>query len=335
MGCNQSHSLGCPKCGSPVGNKKDFMMHWQREHELNDNDTATTRSTPKSNESGFHSIDIYVPDIEHSDLTPDKAIVSQKSSLEGCHVGASLIDPCEKIPICTEIPKIVLSPTDDNNLPEAETGSINDYKNADTQLEEIQSKSKSLPRVGDKVLAMWVHTKWQYFHATICRFIPDQLQYEVDWDDQDTTGRIVDYFNLALDKSPSPKDISVGSIVLFPQGYYYISGEEGAKEEVRWHQGKVSHIDTAEDGTKWVSGCHTKGKADGKLTTYKGYKYRFERLNLSDLRVAPNIFDILDDNVSYRDETVDELDINVSCTMSDSPKAIDSQENEKPPTQYH
>ena len=316
--------MGCPKCGSPIANKKEFMLHWEREHQLNDNDTATTNSSPKCNESGFHSFDNHVFDAENSHLALNKATMSQKCSLEGFNDVASLNDPCGKIDNYKSIPTIVLSPTNDNSLSEAKTGNTDDYENNDTQLEELQSKS--LPRIGDKVLAMWVHTKWQYFHATICRFIPDELQYEVDWDDQDTTGRIVDYFNLALDKSPSPKDISIGSIVLFPQGNYYVSDEGGAKEEVRWHQGKVSHIDTAEDGTKLVSGYHTKGKADGKLTTYKGYKYRFERLNLCDLRVAPNIFDILDDNVSYRDETVNDLDINVSCTMSESPKAIDCQD---------
>lgn len=48
-----------------------------------------------------------------------------------------------------------------------------------------------LPCVGDKVLAMWSVSKWQYFHATIVRFISDSLMYEIDWDDGDTTGKLL------------------------------------------------------------------------------------------------------------------------------------------------
>ena len=46
----------------------------------------------------------------------------------------------------------------------------------------------SLLNVGDKVLAMWVKTKWQYFPATIKKVLAN-LTYKIDWDDGDTTGR--------------------------------------------------------------------------------------------------------------------------------------------------
>lgn len=44
-----------------------------------------------------------------------------------------------------------------------------------------------LLNVGDRVLAMWVKTKWQYFPATIRKALPN-LQYKIEWDDGDSTG---------------------------------------------------------------------------------------------------------------------------------------------------
>ena len=41
---------------------------------------------------------------------------------------------------------------------------------------------------GDRVLAMWSLEMWQYFPATIVRKVRDKNQYEIDWDDGDTTG---------------------------------------------------------------------------------------------------------------------------------------------------
>ena len=322
MGCNQSKSLECPKCNYTLASKREFLTHWERQHAI---------SCPKCSESGFASLDIFITHVENSHFTPNKAIVCPKCNIGGFHDGAALLDHCGKVHNYSAIPMVMVNPTDKSSLPQVETVSTDGYKNYNTQVKQLQNKS--LPRVGDKVLAMWVHTKWQYFHATIRRFIPDELQYEIDWDDQDTTGRIVDYFNLALDKSPSPKDISIGSVVLFPQGNYKGS-EGGATEGIRWHQGRVSHIHTAQDGTKLVNGYHTKGKADGKWITYKGYNYTFEGMNLSDLRIGPNIFDILDDEADDDDEILDDIDIYFSYTMSDSPKAIKSREVEEPPPQH-
>ena len=298
------------------------MVHWERQHAI---------SCPKCSESGFTSLDSFITHIENSHFTPSKAIVCPKCNIGGFHDGAALLDHCGKVHSYTAKPLVMVNPSDNSSLPQVETVNTAAYKNYNTQIKQLQNKS--LPRVGDKVLAMWVHTKWQYFHATIRRFIPDELQYEIDWDDQDTTGRVVDYFNLALDKSPSPKDISIGSIVLFPQGSYKGS-QGGATGGIRWHQGRVSHIHTASDGTKLVNGYHTKGTADGKWITYRGYNYTFEGLNLSDLRIGPNIFDILDDDADDEDEILDDIDVYFSYTLSDSPKAIKSREIEEPPAQY-
>ena len=64
---------------------------------------------------------------------------------------------------------------------------ISDINNIEVE-PPIIHKNKKLPKVGDRVLAMWAKSKWQYFHATIVRFIEDSLRYEIDWDDGGTTG---------------------------------------------------------------------------------------------------------------------------------------------------
>lgn len=82
---------------------------------------------------------------------------------------------------------------------------------------------------------MWESTPWQYFTATIVSFNSKELKYTINWDDQDPTGRVIDYFNLALDRVPEPDEIAVGSIVLFPQGKY--RGQEGVRlGGLRYHQ---------------------------------------------------------------------------------------------------
>lgn len=82
---------------------------------------------------------------------------------------------------------------------------------------------------------MWESTPWQYFTATIVSFNSEKLQYKINWDDQDPTGRIIDYYNLALDRVPEPDEVAIGSIVLFPQGKY--RGQEGVRlGGLRYHQ---------------------------------------------------------------------------------------------------
>ena len=82
---------------------------------------------------------------------------------------------------------------------------------------------------------MWSVSMWQYFTATIVKFDSNTLQFEIIWDDQDPSGRIIDYYNLALDRVPDDDEVAVGSIVLFPQGQY--KGQEGVRlGGQRWHQ---------------------------------------------------------------------------------------------------
>ena len=213
------------------------------------------------------------------------------------------------------------------------------FINSEDQKLTLQNKpsrvgNKSFPGIGDKVLAMWSHSQWQYFHATVRRFIPNQLQFEIDWDDPDPTGRIVDYYNLALDKSPNPKDISVGSIVLFPQGKYVGGLNGGTYGGVRWHQGRITRIHDRPDGSRLFDGCHTKGENDGKWVTYRGYEYTFQGYKLETLRIGPNVFDILDDNCTDADISEEDIDVYLSYTPSDSPTAIKNSETANIPEKY-
>ena len=43
---------------------------------------------------------------------------------------------------------------------------------------------------GDKVLAMWIQTEWQYFPATIKRVLPNH-EYLIEWEDKDPSGIIL------------------------------------------------------------------------------------------------------------------------------------------------
>ena len=64
-----------------------------------------------------------------------------------------------------------------------------------TNNKSVKERNQILPKVGDRVLAMWEVSMWQYFHATIKRKMEGQLRYEIDWDDGDTTGwTVITYF---------------------------------------------------------------------------------------------------------------------------------------------
>ena len=43
-------------------------------------------------------------------------------------------------------------------------------------------------------------------------------EYTIDWDDNDPTGRIVNFQNIALDIQSDETSITIGSVVLFKQG---------------------------------------------------------------------------------------------------------------------
>ncbi|KAJ7352717.1 hypothetical protein OS493_034322 [Desmophyllum pertusum] len=195
-------------------------------------------------------------------------------------------------------------------------------------------KNKNLPKVGDPVLAMWESTPWQYFTATIVSFNSKALKYNINWDDQDPTGRVIDYYNLALDRVPEPDEIATGSTVLFPQGKY--CGQAGVRlGGLRYHQGRITRVHNGDRGQKLYDGIHTKGESDNKWVTYQGYSLYFRGVEISQLRISPNVLDILsaqdpEPASSQQANTVDggirPCDIFISYTKANSPQAIKNRE---------
>ena len=135
-------------------------------------------------------------------------------------------------------------------------------------------------------------------------------------------GRIVDYFNIAVDKVPDENEIGVGSIILFPQGSYNPSGSQ-LTGGLRWHQGRITRIYQSDNGEVRYDGVHTKSGADGKFVTYRSYEYEFKNFDRRSFRVGPNVFDILGNDDNSID--VANIDIYISYTKTDSPSAIKSE----------
>ena len=52
---------------------------------------------------------------------------------------------------------------------------------------------------------------WLFKHIII-------RNYTIDWDDNDPTGRVISFENIALDVQPDETLIGIGTIVLFKQG---------------------------------------------------------------------------------------------------------------------
>ena len=328
MGCGESKSVSCPNCNYTFTNGEDFLLHLHQVH----------RFTARDASDSWHQSEtasVTCPECNTAKFASGQALVNHLQYSHGFLPGAV---------------------RDDIECPKCNTGGFLNIKQLVSHIEKSHQPSprkhlstqsvtqaptistasgrSSLPRVGDKVLAMWVKTKWQYFDATIRRFIPETLQYEIEWDDQDPSGRIVDYYNLALNKVPDEKDIGIGSIVLFRQGAY--RGQEGVRlGGKRWHQGRITGVSTDIDGTTIYDGVHTKGHADGKWVTYKGYSYEFTGFRLEDFRVGPNVFDLLDTNETSGDASVDDVDIFFSYNPVDSPNAIQRKEVKNIPNNYH
>ena len=134
----------------------------------------------------------------------------------------------------------------------------------------------------------------------------------------------MDYYNVAVDKVPDENEVGVGSIILFSQGAY-TAGATQLTGGVRWHQGRITKIyDSDDKKSKLFDGVHTKGLKDGKFVTYRSYSYEFVGYKLDDLRVGPNVFDIL--NITDSQDTVtsqEAIDIYFSFDLSEHKKAKD------------
>ncbi|XP_065668500.1 uncharacterized protein LOC136088541 isoform X3 [Hydra vulgaris] len=183
---------------------------------------------------------------------------------------------------------------------------------------------KRLLKDGDRVIALWGQSKWQYFTGKIKRFLKDSLKYEIDWDDGDSTGRFVDYFNIAKDRIPTKEELGTGSIILFAQGTYVVSSDPimGGK---RWHEGIITSVNTLPDGSKTYNGCHTKTAKDGKVVNFQGYSHSFTGLSKYEFRIRPNVYDVIEDSNDLQSEK--EPDIFFSYNLLDSFNAFQNRKN--------
>ena len=298
MGCAASVEVECPKCNWKVESGRELLVHLESRHDYRQIKTDIK----------IHSA---------TNITDIVSISCPKCKASGFTSGDTFLDHLETkhqsdMQFSNPPPKNVILPKPDKS-------------------------NSSLPKVGDRVLAMWGRSKWQYFHATIRRVIKGKLQYEIDWDDEDSSGRIVDYYNLAVDKIPLENEVGAGSVVLFHQGTY--KGREGVRAGgVRWHQGRITKVYTGDDGIKRYDGCHTKGAEDGKWVTFKGYEPNFEGYEIDDFRVGPNVFDIVAENSSSTANNVktddEDVDIYFSFTQVDCPKLIKNGEVSNVPETY-
>ena len=126
------------------------------------------------------------------------------------------------------------------------------------------------------------------------------------------------------------------------QGQY--AGTEGNNTGgIRYHQGRITRVYKGAMGEQLYDGMHTKGENDGKWVTYRQYSYEFKGLMRKDLRVSPNIFDILNAQSSPvhmgsgeetghmevtedDDESEDEYDVFISYSKLNSDLALDNDE---------
>lgn len=152
-----------------------------------------------------------------------------------------------------------------------------------------ESIRDKVPKVGDHVIAHWI--EHSYFTATIIRFIKEDMKFEINWDDEDESGRFPPLTMVALDKVPNSQEIVVGTRVFFPQGSY--SGEAGVRTGgMRYHEGIVKKVETCGGDRLRCYGEHLKSDIDGKWVTYSGYSYEFCCF-ADDLRITPNPYDVL------------------------------------------
>ena len=135
--------------------------------------------------------------------------------------------------------------------------------------------------VGEHVLAYHTPSR-AYFWATIASFNAAERSFDVIWDDGDTTGRTVDWHDIARDFAPATDEVGVGSEVLFAHGTYVLNNASHKK----WHRGCVTRFEGTVDIKYW-------GAAVVKGTKPGGGTRTFDGVAINDLRSPPNIFNLL------------------------------------------
>lgn len=145
------------------------------------------------------------------------------------------------------------------------------------------------PQMGDHVVSH--HRKHAFFAATIVRFDKEAREFEVAWDDGDTSATRQPFDRVFPDAQPDADDVGVGTRVLFPQGRYKMTGTDGVVKTGldRFHEGVVTAIvKDATTGQKLYVGRHAYGAADDKWVNFSDYADTF-RVPLERLRIAGNL----------------------------------------------
>eukprot|EP00730_Choanoeca_flexa_P001433 TRINITY_DN10632_c0_g1_i9.p1 TRINITY_DN10632_c0_g1~~TRINITY_DN10632_c0_g1_i9.p1 ORF type:complete len:719 (+),score=189.70 TRINITY_DN10632_c0_g1_i9:57-2213(+) len=155
----------------------------------------------------------------------------------------------------------------------------------------VSDTSSSLLRVGDKVISHWV--KWQFYPAEVEAIDRPSRTYTIAWEDGDTTGRTQEFGLVAKDITPAPEDVGVGSTIFFPQGNYVGNADYNRSDGTHWHLGMIDAVREDDSGQTVYDGHHIKGANDDKWVTFTGYEPTFIGYTLSQLRVTPNMMEMV------------------------------------------
>ena len=216
-------NLSCPECGKEVTNEASLVTHTRNFHTLAEQQQRNSSGNIKcpinctkqfSNEDQFvqHLADTHnfsfvinkTNELPQNSQCPncDLVVPSYKElviHMQNFHVGdaeVSMEIVCPKCPgdeTFVSKEELLVHLKEDHDFVYVDQNN-NDIDGGGEGLV-IPRKKEGLPKVGDKILAMWSVSMWQYFHATIRRVMPDRITYEVDWDDGDTTGCYTDGAN--------------------------------------------------------------------------------------------------------------------------------------------
>ena len=131
----------------------------------------------------------------------------------------------------------------------------------------------------------------QFFFSTIVSFDKTTMCFTVDWDDGDTTGRVVKYNEVAKDVEVNETDVGVNTKVLFQQGRYRLNRDDADYSGYRYFEGVITSIEV-KGHEKLYSGHHARFDK-GSVPTFKGVSYEFKDYKIDQLRLAPTAFDVL------------------------------------------
>ncbi|KAJ1628883.1 hypothetical protein T492DRAFT_134592 [Pavlovales sp. CCMP2436] len=136
------------------------------------------------------------------------------------------------------------------------------------------------PQVGDAVISH--HIAHTFYNATVVSFDKGSREFEVAWQDGDTTHTTQQFDRVFLDVEPDADEVGVGTRVLFPQGRYTYNGVSCA----RYNEGVITALEHDGEET-FYAGKHAFGESDGKFF-FRDQSPTF-RCSLGQLRVAANL----------------------------------------------